>query len=126
TGLDNNDVVRPNPDVNFARISDPKFFPEVPFVLAPAAGSAVTNPPTYGGLDLLRKAAFTTLLADALHGYARRTGQTRFVVDNRIVDITGYRPPRADPLMRHASGANPSANLATSARRSGGHSGHAR
>ena len=49
--------------------------------------------PTYRQLGFLRKAAVTTLMARELAGFARRTGQTRFVVDGKILDITGYRGP---------------------------------
>jgi hypothetical protein len=47
--------------------------------------------PTFRTLDPIRRAAVTTLLADRLTEYARRTGQTRFVVDGKLVDISGYR-----------------------------------
>lgn len=94
-GDDDKDVVTPNPDVTFTDTPDYKFFPQVPLpgVKVP---TAFRNAPTFGGLtrsreDFLRKAAFTTLVAEQLHDYARRTGQTRFVVDGKIVDITGYR-----------------------------------
>ena len=53
----------------------------------------LTNRPTFRKLGFLRKAAVTTLMADQLRGYARRTGQTRFVVDGKILDITGYKGP---------------------------------
>ncbi len=93
TGNDNLDKVTPNPDVNFTQVHDAKFFPEIPLVYVPAGSptQALRNPPTYHGLDLLRKAAATTLLADSLFAYSQRTGQTRFVVDKQVVDISGYR-----------------------------------
>lgn len=47
--------------------------------------------PTYGSLDLLHKAAVTTVLADQLYSVSQRTGATRFVIDGQIIDITGYR-----------------------------------
>jgi len=53
----------------------------------------LSNRPAFRKLGFLRKAAVTTLMADQLRGYARRTGQTRFVVDGKILDITGYRGP---------------------------------
>jgi hypothetical protein len=75
--------------------------------------------PTYGGLNLIEKAGFTTLMANSLYAYSRRTGQTRFVVDHRVVDISGYRPKRPiDPMMLHASGVSPAANAISGARRS--------
>ena len=100
---DNKDMVTPNPDVHFTQIQDAKFFPDVPKVFVPAAGTP-DNPtlrrlPTFGSLDFVRKAATTTLVADSLFAYSKRTGQTRFVIDNRVVDIAGYRRP-ADPLLR--------------------------
>ncbi|MEQ8667678.1 MAG: FecR domain-containing protein [Pirellulales bacterium] len=47
--------------------------------------------PRFGELNSLRRAAATVLAADQLSGFARRTGQTRFVVDGKIIDISGYR-----------------------------------
>jgi hypothetical protein len=96
TGNDNLDIVQPNPQINFINVPDPKFFPELPTVKAPDArpGQATfkTPPPMYARLDRLRQAAVTTLLADRLASVARRTGQTRFTLDNRtVIDITGYR-----------------------------------
>ncbi|MEQ9379815.1 MAG: hypothetical protein RJP95_03055, partial [Pirellulales bacterium] len=75
-----------NPQVTFAEglnaVDAPDFIPQS------------FNPlPRFRDLDTLRRAAATTLLADQLKGYARRTGQTRFVVDGKIVDISGYRGP---------------------------------
>jgi hypothetical protein len=92
TGNDNLDKVTPNPQVNFIQVHDPKFFPSVPLVYVPAVPPtpSLSGAPTYRNLDLLRKAAATTLLADSLGNYSQRTGQTRFVVDGKIVDITGY------------------------------------
>jgi hypothetical protein len=88
------DLVTPNADVHFEDVADPTFFPELPTVKAPrpdSDGVVVRNPPRFGRLDRLRKAATTTLLADQLSGYARRTGQTRFVIDGKVIDISGYR-----------------------------------
>jgi hypothetical protein len=117
TGNDNLDIVRPNPFVTFTAVKDQKFFPVLPYVQVPSS-SPIKPLPTYGGLDRLRRAAFTTLLANSLDLYSRRTGQTRFVVDHRIIDISGYRPKqRIDPLMLHASGVSPAANLTAGARR---------
>jgi hypothetical protein len=127
TGNDNLDIVHPNPQVTFTKFVDNKFFPELPFVQIPASNNPFQPLPNYGSLDLIRRAAFTTLMADSLFNYSRRTGQTRFVVDNRIVDISGYHPRhRIDPLMLHASGASPAANLVAGATRSGSarHAGH--
>jgi hypothetical protein len=103
-GNDNNDKITPNPDVKvFLNVPDPKFFPELASVKVPAKDS-IRPLPTYRSLDLLRKAAVTTLLADALSGYVKRTGQTRFVVDRQVIDITGYRKaPAPNPLLFSAA-----------------------
>jgi hypothetical protein len=58
--------------------------------VAAAGPNALNNIPRYATSDNLRRAAFTTLTAEKLSGYANRTGQTRFVIDGKIVDITGY------------------------------------
>ncbi|MCH7724937.1 MAG: hypothetical protein IH991_00440 [Planctomycetes bacterium] len=42
-------------------------------------------------LGMLRKAAVTTLMANGLYDFSRRTGQTRFVIDGRIIDISGFK-----------------------------------
>jgi hypothetical protein len=126
TGNDNLDIVHPNPQVSFTTYVDNKFFPELPYVQIPASNNPLQPLPTYGSLDRIQRAAFTTLMADSLYNYSRRTGQTRFVVDNRVIDITGYHQRRIDPLILHASGASPAANLVGGARRSGSsrHSAH--
>ncbi len=92
-GNDNLDQVTPNADVAaFNDVAEPRFFPQVPTVKVPASGpNALSKIPTYAGSDNLRRAAFTTLTAEKLSGFANRTGQTRFVIDGKIVDITGYR-----------------------------------
>ena len=89
------DQVAPNSQVTeFLDEADPLFFPSNPTVKVPGRGPDVlTNRPTFRKLGFLRKAAVTTLMADQLRGYARRTGQTRFVVDGKILDITGYKGP---------------------------------
>ena len=123
------DKVTPNPQVNFVKVSDAKFFPQFPQgVYVPVQDPtgpvpALKDAPTYTNLDLLRKGAATTLLADNLNAYARRTGQTRFVLRDpsghqSIVDITGYRPPTAPPLAAAAERARRDALM-----RSGFHSG---
>src|SRR5690606_8983542 len=95
-GQDDQDVVTPNPDVTFTNQPDPRFFPELATVKVPAVGPNVqtlNQQPAYSKLDQLRRAGVTTLLADRLTDYARRTGQTRFTFDGQtVVDITGYRP----------------------------------
>ena len=85
---DLNDPVTPNRDVTFVDAPDTQFFPNTPTVKKPVA---FAPPPTYRRLDNLRRAAVTTLLADRLSTYARRTGQTRFVLDGQVVDISGYQ-----------------------------------
>lgn len=93
-GNDDNDQITPNSQAAFTDGKDNKFQPNVPTVKVP---TSLANAPSFAGLssgaraDMLRKAAFTTLMAEKLHDYSRRTGQTRFVVDGKIVDITGYR-----------------------------------
>ena len=89
-GNDANDLVTPNTDVVFDDAVDPRFLPQSPTVKVP---DSVANTGTgIADLNLLRRAAFTTLVADQLQDYSRRTGQTRFVVDGKIVDISGFRP----------------------------------
>lgn len=89
---DANDQVVPNPDVgNFVDVADSRFPPETPTVKVPVVGSYDSSPTRYSQLNVLRRAAATTIVADQLHDFARRTGQTRFVVDGKIVDISGYR-----------------------------------
>ncbi len=87
---DANDVVTVNPDVNFVDAVDPRFLPQSPTVKVPTAlNNRDTN---YSSLGFMRQAAFTTVVAESLKNYSLRTGQTRFVVDGRIVDISGYQP----------------------------------
>jgi hypothetical protein len=89
-GNDANDQVQPNTDVTFEDAVDPRFLPQSPTVKVP---TEVANTGTgVADLSFLRRAAFTTLVADQLQDYSRRTGQTRFVVDGKIIDISGYRP----------------------------------
>ena len=92
-GDDREDLVTPNQDVTqFHDVADPRFFPQNSSVKTPATGpNAISNLPTYSSSSLLRQAAFTTLTAEKLKGFSQRTGQTRFVIDGKIVDITGYQ-----------------------------------
>jgi hypothetical protein len=91
-GNDANDLVTPNPDVGqFDDVADPRFLPAVPLVKVPQTGSFDSSGTRFSQLNQLRRAAATTILADQLHDFARRTGQTRFVVDGRIIDISGYK-----------------------------------
>ncbi len=93
-GNDNLDQVTANPDVTgFHDVPDPMFFPSLPTVKVPDRGpNALTNLPQYRNQHALQRAAITTVTAEGLSGYARRTGQTRFVIDGKIVDISGYKP----------------------------------
>lgn len=92
-GNDANDQVTVNTQVTeFIDQADPLFFPSNATVKVPGRGADVlTNRPSYRTLDPLRKAAATTLMADQLFEYSRRTGQTRFVIDGKILDISGYK-----------------------------------
>src|SRR5262249_33702995 len=110
-GNDDRDTVIRNPDVTLVNADghldangnpvkpDNKFFPEIPVpngVKVPDTIDPLANKPSFGGLsnsspDVLRKAAFTTLMANRLFDASTRTGQTRFVLDGKIVDITGFR-----------------------------------
>lgn len=92
-GNDANDQVTVNSQVTeFLDQADPLFFPTNPTVKVPGRGpDLLTDRPSFSTLNPLRKAAATTLMADQLFEYARRTGQTRFVVDGKILDISGYR-----------------------------------
>ncbi len=96
-GNDAMDVVTPNPDVTFFDEADPRFLPAAPTVKKPFTPGFDPNTQDaqtrFSGLNSLRRAAVTTILADQLHDFARRTGQTRFVVDGRIIDVSGYRKP---------------------------------
>jgi hypothetical protein len=99
-GNDLNDQVTPNSDVTgFAKVPDNRFLPQNPDVYVPVTDPAslggqspLRNVPTFSNSNQLRRAAFTALTAKELAGYSQRTGQTRFVVDGRIIDISGYRP----------------------------------
>lgn len=116
-GNDNADRVTPNSrDANFRLQPDPRFFPELPAVNVPV-DVATKNPPTVNQLDVVRRAALTTLLADRLNGFARRTGQTRFNVGGQIVDITGYRPTPNPALRAELMRGGPSATRLQDARR---------
>lgn len=92
-GNDNLDQITPNSQVTtFVNAPDPRFFPQNPEVYSPVSGpNGLNNLPRYGSSTTLRQAAFTVLTAQELSGFARRTGQTRFVVDGRILDITGFK-----------------------------------
>jgi hypothetical protein len=92
-GNDANDQVTVNTQVtSFVDEADPLFFPSNPTVKVPGrSADLLTNRPSFRTLDPLRKAAATTLMADQLFEYSRRTGQTRFVVDGKILDISGYK-----------------------------------
>lgn len=92
-GNDANDQVTVNTQVtSFVDEADPLFFPSNPTVKVPGRGAdLLTNRPSFSTLDPLRKAAATTLMADQLFEFSRRTGQTRFVIDGKILDISGYQ-----------------------------------
>ena len=92
-GNDANDQVTVNTQVtSFVDEADPLFFPSNPTVKVPGRGAdLLTNRPSFSTLDPLRKAAATTLMADQLLEFSRRTGQTRFVIDGKILDISGYQ-----------------------------------
>lgn len=91
-GNDALDVVTTNPEVAaFDDVADPRFLPAAPTVKVPRTGSYNANPTRFSQLNNVRRAAATTILADQLHDFARRTGQTRFVIDGKVVDISGYR-----------------------------------
>ena len=91
---DANDLVTPNPQVDtFVDKVDPRFLPAAPTVKVPDVNAFDRNGAgtRFSSLNSMRRAAVTTVLADQLFDYAQRTGQTRFVVDGRIIDISGYR-----------------------------------
>ena len=93
-GNDANDLVTPNPDVGaFDDVADPRFLPAAPTVKVPRQNTFNTAGTRFSELNNLRRAAATTVLADQLHDFARRTGQTRFVIDGKVIDISGYRKP---------------------------------
>jgi hypothetical protein len=58
--------------------------------LRPADGEFQRAAPRFSELDRVRRAAATVILADQLHDFALRTKQSRFVIDGKIVDISGY------------------------------------
>lgn len=93
-GNDNLDQVTANPDVTgFQNVPDPLFFPSLPTVKVPDRGpNALNNLPQYRNQHALQRAAITTVTAEGLSAYSKRTGQTRFVIDGKIVDISGYKP----------------------------------
>lgn len=91
-GNDALDEVTPNADVEFVDVVDPRFLPQTPLVKAPVSDTFDKTGTGYAQQSLLRRAAFTTLIADQLKDFSGRTGQTRFVVDGKIIDISGYRP----------------------------------
>jgi hypothetical protein len=91
-GNDAEDLVRPNPEVGaFDDVADPRFLPAAPTVKVPRPGTYNTDPTRFSRLNNVRRGAATTILADQLHGFAQRTGQTRFVIDGKVIDISGYR-----------------------------------
>jgi hypothetical protein len=92
-GNDAEDLVTPNTDVTFEDTVDARFLPQSPTVKTPVADAALNSRgTTYSELNFMRRSAFTNVVADTLQDYSRRTGQTRFVVDGKIVDISGYQP----------------------------------
>ncbi len=93
-GNDANDQVTTNSDVTYVDGVDARFLPNSPTVKRPISnGTALTGQSLkYSELSPVRKAALTTIMADTLKDYSNRTGQTRFVVDGKIVDISGYKP----------------------------------
>ena len=93
------DPVTPNPQIfpRYANVPDPKFFPEFPNGVKVPLQGGFQPAPTLAQLDLLRKAAVTTLLADKLLDFSHRTGQTLFVVDGQIINTAGYRRSYESP-----------------------------
>ena len=93
------DPVTPNPQIfpRYANVPDPKFFPEFPNGVKVPQQGGFQPAPTLAQLDLLRKAAVTTLLADKLLDFSHRTGQTLFVVDGQIINTAGYRRSYESP-----------------------------
>lgn len=90
-GNDANDQVTPNSDVEFENVVDPRFLPAAPTVKQPLKNTFNQAGTNFRELNNLRRAAVTTILADQLYDVARETGQTRFAVDGKIIDISGYR-----------------------------------
>jgi len=91
-GNDANDQVTPLPGVEYNDVSDPRFQPAAPTVkVADPTTFDPAGQTNYARLNDLRRAAATTIMANQLHEFAQRTGQTRFVVDGKIVDISGYK-----------------------------------
>lgn len=96
-GNDANDIVTPNTQLGpiatgFEDGVDTRLLPAAPTVHVPVPG-AFSGGTAFSQLSKLRRAAATVVLADQLHDLSRATRQTRFVVDGRIVDISGYRKP---------------------------------
>ena len=93
-GNDANDQVTTNTDVNYETAVDGRFLPNSPTVNRPISDrtALTTRGLKYSELSPVRKAALTTIMADTLKDYSNRTGQTRFVLDGKIVDISGYKP----------------------------------
>lgn len=91
-GNDAKDLVTPHSEVTFTDEVDPRFLPQSPTVKEPDTFAGTGT--TLSELKFVRRAAFTTLVADQLQEFSRRTGQTRFVVDGKIVDISGFQPSR--------------------------------
>ena len=88
---DAQDKVTTNPDVDFVDTVDPRFLPAAPTVKIPKADGFSKAGTGFSQLNNVRRAAVTTVMANQLHDYAKRTNNTRFVVDGKIVDISGYR-----------------------------------
>lgn len=95
-GNDAQDQVVVNPEIpldRFVDVSDPLFQPAAPTVKAPLPNALDSTPTRLSRLNVLRRAATTTLVAEKLYEFSRRTGQTRFVIDGQIIDISGYQRP---------------------------------
>ena len=93
-GNDALDDVKTNTDVKYVDAVDARFLPNAPSVKQPISDkTALTDRGLkYSELSPVRKAALTTIMADTLKDFSARTGQTRFVVDGKIIDISGYKP----------------------------------
>jgi hypothetical protein len=93
-GNDAFDEVTPNPDLGpdgFTDVADPRFQPAAPTVKVPVKDKYDATGTRFSEVNNLRRAAVTTMLANQLYDVAQRTGQTRFAVDGRIIDISGYQ-----------------------------------
>jgi hypothetical protein len=75
-----------NPNVEYTELQSPNSSDDR-FI----RGERLVPKRTFSSLDRVQRAAFTTLMAETLHDFANRTGQTRFVIDGKIIDISGYR-----------------------------------